>query len=199
MPTTTTVFFPSPLSLLFLLPLGYLLGNLILWPLRKHDTGGNRPVQFRIADFYLLLAQMMISGAAYHGAYGDRDAYTRLAVAGMAWLLLAFWWWRGIRLLSRVGLARNPYRSVTLGFTVPLAYGGPTLFLFFLYLLAYAKDQLFGAYGEAVPLWALPLMLPLAIFRSSYGIFLIALMSFVAGPRLARWARQGIATQQPAA
>jgi hypothetical protein len=110
------------------LGLSYVCGHLSSAPLRRLGDSVPFVTQFFIVDFFVLLGQFMVSGLLVLGpAEGGGDPRKLLMLYAL-WLLMAGWWWLGIRTLSRARLTSYRVRIFFLAVIVPISYGLPVFF-----------------------------------------------------------------------
>jgi len=140
----------------------YYLGRAILRPLVEFEVTGAH-VQFRITDMSVLLAQFMVLGTIVIGQDTHGDPVEKVAMLAPVWGLLAWWWWMGVRRLSRAGVTDNRKRAAILGIAVPFAFGN----YFLLLLLIPLAERISGV--EKSSLFSI-LFLALLIF-SLYMVF----------------------------
>ena len=155
-----------PIVLPIFLLVSYYLGRLLLRPLAEQSPAPPR-VQFLITDMYALIAQLMLIGSLIFGGSESGVRDKRLLVMFGAWAVLGWWWWLGVRRLSRAGIFHAWRRAVFLAIAVPFAFGN---FFLLVLLIPFAEDS------SALKIRFLGLLL------------VILFMSFSGCRRLAEWA-----------
>ena len=121
------------LIVLLVMPVSYYLGRVLLRPLVEKD--GPPRFQFLITDIYALIAQFMLAGTILTGDSTGSERNDRIAMMIGVWVVLAWWWWLGVRRLSRAGVFHAWRRVVFLIVAVPFAFGN-----FFFLLLPVALN-----------------------------------------------------------
>ena len=128
-------------------------------------------MQFLITDMYVLMLQLMLMGSAIFAHATESDREQHLLVLFPTWAIQGWWWWLGVRRLSRARVASRLRRAVFLGVAVPFAFGN--FFLLAVLIPLYAGSSSSGS-GFVV----------LAAF------LLILFMVFVGCRQLAEWTAQ---------
>ncbi len=171
-----------PLCLL----VGWMLGWLILRPLRLAARPGRAATQFRVADFLILLAVLLTVG--WLPVLREKGERHLLADVLFLHSLFIAWWWWGLRLLARAQVRAPKARAVALGLALPLACGGALGFVVAVLVVSGKITQgikmtgdIQGQGNDLVEflLWAtkvVPFWGPLGFFAAFWG-----------GSRLARW------------
>lgn len=178
-----------------ILILAHGIGFVLLHPLRKRNSQFPGNTQFQVLDYYTLLVEQALATFLIAWPLLHQAEHPRLSVGALLVLaLLAFWWFIGIRLLSRGKVTDTFKRTVALGVLVPTAFGG-TLIL----LTAFTTSVLFGRDPEGyvflglkrevfAAFWWRPLWLFLLL---PYGQLFLMLLVLLCCPRIARWVVQG--------
>lgn len=116
-----------PLS--FFVVMSYLLGLFVFGPLHARAAWTPPQTRFRIADIITLLVQLQIGGGlvfavvpAMLPANGREAQSMRIGAALLAWLLIAFWWWTGVRMLAKARVDHGPHRLMFMAVILPLGY-----------------------------------------------------------------------------
>jgi hypothetical protein len=114
-----------PLCLL----IGWVGGWLILTPLRAARRAERVATQFRMADFLVLLAVLLVVGGLPF--FRREETGERRLLTDVLFLhsLFIVWWWWGLRLIARAQVRAPKARAAALGLAVPLACGGSVGFL----------------------------------------------------------------------
>ncbi len=107
-----------PLS--FLVFVSYLLGLFVFGPLHARATWTPPRTRFRIADILILIAQLQIAGGLV--LVMDGESAVRLVAAFVAWVLVIFWWWAGVRMLAKARIEQGAHRLWFLALAVPAGY-----------------------------------------------------------------------------
>jgi len=120
----------------------FMFGRLPLKPLLDAHRNPLRPTQFLLTDIYALLVQVMIAGFLITKLQGDENGADRfkLTQAALITPLLVFWWFIGVRWLSRAGVQKVLRRLEVLLVAVPFAFGGPLAFLIIMIVLFTQND-----------------------------------------------------------
>jgi hypothetical protein len=170
-----------PVLALFM-AISYYLGRAILRPLVESEVPGAH-VQFRITDIYVLIAQFMVFGTIMVGQNVAGDQSEKLLALIPIWAILSWWWWMGVRRLSRAGITDNRRRAVILGLAVPFAFGN-----YFLLLLLIPLASRMDGSAESNP-----------VFSSLFlALLLLSLYMVFSGCRkMAEWAVASVKDKQP--
>ena len=125
----------GPLTLIFLFAIvSFAFGGLITRGLGRAATP--EKLQYSIGDMYVLIIFLGVLSMPLYPFLG-----WQAAVASA--LLIASWWWIGLRMLSRNGIARGSPRLTVLAFSIPMAYGvAPFLLSLGLFLWPMFKEAL---------------------------------------------------------
>ena len=112
-------------GLCWLLPalaISWAIGHLYFAPLNEPSTLFTADTRFRISDLIVLAVHLqLVVGIAV--SLTDRSAigFTVTFITIFA-TLIAFWWFTGIRMLSRAGVTYTWHRWIFLGVIMPLGY-----------------------------------------------------------------------------
>jgi len=161
----------------FFVLVSYLLSLFIFGPLHAEATSNRPPMRFRLADIIVLLAQLQIAAGVLFAAarlWGASGAGIRIVAAIAIWSLLTFWWWTGVRMLSKARIERGTDRILFLSVAAPLGYVTALSILLTPILAVLALGTLYwsvlsASFREAVILIAL-ILSTLAIYACAFCI-----------------------------
>lgn len=111
--------------LVFLALVSWLLGMLVFGPLYAKAIWKPPNTRFRIADIIILAAQLQVLGALAYGVVPlllPNERIMRYVVPLVIWLLVAFWWWTGVRMLAKARVQHGPHRMFFMAVVLPLGY-----------------------------------------------------------------------------
>ncbi|GMV83122.1 MAG: hypothetical protein AMXMBFR7_43060 [Planctomycetota bacterium] len=109
----------------------YACGFLLLRPLKRVAVSSATEARttYRLADLYVLLAQMALSGALIFSLFPWVNDAIKLVQVGALWLLQGWVWWLAVRWLARAGVEAQSRRLAVLAIAAPIGFGFPMLLI----------------------------------------------------------------------
>ncbi len=108
--------------LVFFLAASFVFSQSIFRPLRER-TPTHASTRYRITELLILTSQLAFIGLLTFEPFPEEGVVPEVAGLTVLWVLVGWWWWLGVRLLSRAGVEGNFRRAIFLLFVVPCTYG----------------------------------------------------------------------------
>jgi hypothetical protein len=159
--------------LVFVALVSYLMGLYVFGPLYARAAWTPPRTRYGIVDILILLVQLQLAGGAallIVPVWFPEAALLRYGSALAAWLLMGFWWWTGIRMLSLARVEEEFHRTMFLGLALPLGYLAAVVVMLTplaLVLLAVVLHQWIAKASYSAAAWCLALP---AIYAAAFGV-----------------------------